>query len=403
MNTPLPPRPWLSAYPPGTPADIDATRDANLLALLERTTAHRRDDVAFIGAGSTLSFGELDQRARALAAWLGAVAGLQPGDRVAVMLPNLTAFPICLLGILRAGGVQVSVNPMYTPRELQHQLADSGARVIIAFQAVLPTVDAALAGTAVERVVVVGAVLVVVLILLVFLLLFLLVLVVVFFLPMLLFPVPMTVIMGVCADAAQAEGEQSFPRRADEDLATLGHQLPLIDHAAVDEILVHESPRVGMQIGLESEGVLELTAPDREGVVEMPVQVGLLQLRLPDVVFGLGPESGHRAGHHAIEVQIEMKMDVVDAPIVHRIVKAGGKISGTRSGLEGSAGTLHEESRKEKTSRIHPFSGQPVHLTDMILEYLLPALLPDDRGKQPAKRNHRENTGTEWKGRDHDG
>ena len=157
MNDTVSSRPWIAAYPPGTPATIDTAGDTNLLALLARTTGHRGDAVAFIGEGTTLSFGELWRRASSLAAWLGREAGLQPGDRVAVMLPNLTAFPVCLLGILQAGGVQVSVNPMYTPRELHHQLADSGARVLVAFQGVLPTVDAALAGTAIERVLVVGS------------------------------------------------------------------------------------------------------------------------------------------------------------------------------------------------------------------------------------------------------
>lgn len=146
---------WLSGYPPGGQATIDASAYANVIDLMERTTAAHANSVAIATAGEVLTFTELLARSRAWAAWLIG-AGIHPGDRVAVMLPNVPAFPVALLGTLRAGAVQVSINPMYTARELRHQLQDSGARVLVAFHEALPVLRTALAGTAIERLVIVG-------------------------------------------------------------------------------------------------------------------------------------------------------------------------------------------------------------------------------------------------------
>lgn len=110
---------------------------------------------AFGNYGSLLSFGQLDEKARAFAAWLQHACGLQPGERVALMMPNVLAYPVALLGALRAGAVVVNTNPLYTPRELDHQLNDSGARVVVAFENSLGVLEAVRASTSVEHVVVV--------------------------------------------------------------------------------------------------------------------------------------------------------------------------------------------------------------------------------------------------------
>ena len=155
--TPTPHRPWLAAYPPGADAEVDVRAHANLPALLDAFTAPFAPQVALACGDDTLTFAELHARAGAWAAWLVAVAGIQRGDRVAVMLPNGLAFPVALLGCLRAGAVQVSVNPQYTVRELQHQLRDSGARLLVVSESAVGVAMGALDGTAVERVVVAGA------------------------------------------------------------------------------------------------------------------------------------------------------------------------------------------------------------------------------------------------------
>ncbi|CAN7781715.1 AMP-binding protein [Cupriavidus necator] len=154
MST-IPLFPWLSAYPPGARTTIDARAYTSVIDLMERTTAAHADSIAITAASETLTFAELQVHSRAWTAWL-IEAGIHPGDRVAVMLPNLPAFPIALLGTLGAGAVQVSINPMYTARELRHQLQDSAARVLVVAYGALPVVRAALDGTAIERLVVVA-------------------------------------------------------------------------------------------------------------------------------------------------------------------------------------------------------------------------------------------------------
>ena len=124
-------RPWLSQYPAGVPAEIDVHRFASLKDMLASSCERFADRPAYRSMGATISFRQLDDASRAFAAWLQKVAGLQRGDRVALMMPNLLQYPVVLFGVLRAGMVVVNVNPLYTPRELEHQLNESGATAIV--------------------------------------------------------------------------------------------------------------------------------------------------------------------------------------------------------------------------------------------------------------------------------
>jgi len=121
---------WLKHYPEGVPAEIDVTQYSSLVALLEESFRKYRDLPAYRFMGKVVSFGQVDDGSRALAAYLQSL-GLSKGDRVAIMMPNVPQYPIAVAAILRAGYVVVNVNPLYTPRELQHQLTDSGAKVIL--------------------------------------------------------------------------------------------------------------------------------------------------------------------------------------------------------------------------------------------------------------------------------
>src|SRR5262249_2650316 len=124
---------WLRQYPPGVPAEIDPSRYPSLVAMFEegfRTFATRE---ACICMGKSLTYGELDQASRALAAWLQN-RGLTRGARVAIMMPNVMQYPVAIAGILRAGCTVVNVNPLYKPRELEFQLNDSGAEAIIVLE-----------------------------------------------------------------------------------------------------------------------------------------------------------------------------------------------------------------------------------------------------------------------------
>jgi long-chain acyl-CoA synthetase len=122
---------WLKSYPPGVPAEINPAEYRSLLDMVESSLAKFRDQPSYTSMGRTLTFGDLDALSRQFAAYLQKVAGLRHGDRIAVMLPNLLQYPVAILGAFRAGLTVVNVNPMYTPRELQHQLHDSGARAIL--------------------------------------------------------------------------------------------------------------------------------------------------------------------------------------------------------------------------------------------------------------------------------
>src|SRR5690606_12535083 len=109
---------WLSAYPPGVPAEIDADKYSSLVDLAERAFERYRDRPAFTNRGATLTFADVDRLSRDFAAYLQAVPGIEPGDRVAIMMPNLLQTPVAVFGALRAGMTVVNVNPLYTVREL---------------------------------------------------------------------------------------------------------------------------------------------------------------------------------------------------------------------------------------------------------------------------------------------
>ena len=145
-------RPWLSAYPPGVPADVATDAYASLTQLLLTSFQAHGPKTAFSFMGKELSYTELDQQSQQLAAYLQSL-GLVKGDRVAIMLPNVLQYPISVAAILRAGLVVVNVNPLYTARELQHQLNDSGAKAIIIIENFAATLVQCLAQTPIQHVV----------------------------------------------------------------------------------------------------------------------------------------------------------------------------------------------------------------------------------------------------------
>jgi long-chain acyl-CoA synthetase len=122
---------WLKSYPAGVPAEINPSEFPSLLHMLEHCIERYRDKPCFTCMDRTLTYGDLDRLGTRFAAYLQQVARLKAGDRIAVMLPNVLQYPVALLGAFRAGLTVVNTNPMYTPRELQHQLHDSGARAIV--------------------------------------------------------------------------------------------------------------------------------------------------------------------------------------------------------------------------------------------------------------------------------
>lgn len=124
-------RVWLKRYPAGVPAQIDPDHYSSLLDIFEQSIAKFADKVAFVNIGKSITYRQLDQQSQAFAAYLQHELGLKKGDAVAIMMPNLLQYPVALMGVLRAGCSVVNVNPLYTPRELQHQLTDSKARAII--------------------------------------------------------------------------------------------------------------------------------------------------------------------------------------------------------------------------------------------------------------------------------
>jgi long-chain acyl-CoA synthetase len=144
---------WLKQYPAGVPADIDVTQYASLVELLEESFAKFADRKAFICMDKSISYRDLDEMSRALGAYLQG-KGLKQGARVALMMPNVLQYPIATAAVLRAGYAVVNVNPLYTPRELEHQLKDSGAEAIIVLENFATTVQKVIASTAVKHVVI---------------------------------------------------------------------------------------------------------------------------------------------------------------------------------------------------------------------------------------------------------
>jgi long-chain acyl-CoA synthetase len=123
-------RPWLATYPKGVPANIDPEAYPSVVAMLDEILKKYAKQPAFANMGKSITFGELDQLSKQFGAYLLS-RGLEPGDRVALMMPNLLQYPIALFGALRAGLVLVNTNPLYTPREMSHQFNDSGAKAIV--------------------------------------------------------------------------------------------------------------------------------------------------------------------------------------------------------------------------------------------------------------------------------
>jgi long-chain acyl-CoA synthetase len=144
---------WLEHYPSGVPAAVDTLRYASLKDLLEQSCERFRTRPAFTNMGVSMSYAELDRLSRDFGAWLQHEAGLERGERVAIMLPNLLQYPVALFGALRAGMVVVNVNPLYTARELQYQLADSGATAVVVLENFAHTLQQAIPRTAVRHVV----------------------------------------------------------------------------------------------------------------------------------------------------------------------------------------------------------------------------------------------------------
>ncbi|KFF72214.1 long-chain fatty acid--CoA ligase [Pectobacterium brasiliense] len=144
---------WLSRYPADVPAEIDPDRYSSLIEMFESSVKRYADRPAFVNMGEVMTFRKLEERSRAFAAYLQNQLKLQKGDRVALMMPNLLQYPVALFGVLRAGMVVVNVNPLYTPRELEHQLKDSGASTIVIVSNFAHTLEKVAHNTAVKHVI----------------------------------------------------------------------------------------------------------------------------------------------------------------------------------------------------------------------------------------------------------
>ncbi len=143
---------WLKSYPPGVPAEIDFRQFKSIGDLFEKSCAKFRDRTAYVNMGRSLTFGELEHLAAAFGAWLQS-RGLARGTRIALMMPNCLQYPVCVFGALRAGYAVVNVNPLYTARELEHQLKDSGAEVIVILENFAHVLEQVVGRTTVKHVV----------------------------------------------------------------------------------------------------------------------------------------------------------------------------------------------------------------------------------------------------------
>jgi long-chain acyl-CoA synthetase len=144
---------WLKHYPPGMPAEVDVRQYASLVALLDESFKKYATLPAYRFMGKTIGYAEVDEASRALAAYLQTL-GLDKGDRVAIMLPNVPQYPVAVAAILRAGYVVVNVNPLYTPRELEHQLKDSGAKAIVIVENFASVLQQVLAAVPTKKIIV---------------------------------------------------------------------------------------------------------------------------------------------------------------------------------------------------------------------------------------------------------
>ena len=149
-------RPWLSSYPAGVPAEIDLEEFGSIVDVLQTSLEKFRDRPAFANLGKVLTYSEVDRLSQQFAAYLLGELKLKKGDRVAIMMPNCLQYPIATFGILRAGLTVVNTNPMYTARELKHQLVDSGASVLLVLDNFGAVVQEVLADTQVRQVITTG-------------------------------------------------------------------------------------------------------------------------------------------------------------------------------------------------------------------------------------------------------
>ncbi|MEJ0036236.1 MAG: AMP-binding protein [Gammaproteobacteria bacterium] len=145
---------WLKSYPAGVPAEIDPSVYSSLNDMVTESLTKYADSVAFVQMGRALTYRQLDAFTRDFAAWLQNSSGLRKGDRVALMMPNLLQYPIAIFGVLRAGMVVVNTNPLYTARELEHQLKDSGAKAIVVLENFAHIVQDVIGHTALKKVLV---------------------------------------------------------------------------------------------------------------------------------------------------------------------------------------------------------------------------------------------------------
>lgn len=146
-------KPWLNSYPPGMPADIDTSQYDSVVDIFTEATRRFADSPAVHNMGKTINYSELDQLTQYFASYLQHKTDLQPGDRIAIMMPNLLQYPVAVFGAMRAGLVVVNTNPLYTDRELQHQLKDSGAKAIVVVEMFASTVADVIEHTDVKTVI----------------------------------------------------------------------------------------------------------------------------------------------------------------------------------------------------------------------------------------------------------
>ncbi len=149
-------RPWLASYPAGVPHQIDPDEFASIVAVLQSSLEKYRDLPAFANMGRSITYAEVDKYSKQFAAYLLGELKLKKGDRVAIMMPNCLQYPIATFGVLRAGLTVVNTNPMYTPRELKHQLVDSGASAIVVLDNFGKTVQDVVADTPIKKVITTG-------------------------------------------------------------------------------------------------------------------------------------------------------------------------------------------------------------------------------------------------------
>lgn len=145
-------KPWLSEYPEGVPAEIDMSEFSSIVEVVDSSCQKFRDQVAYVNFGKELTYGQVDDYSRAFAARMQSL-GLEPGDRIAIMMPNVLQYPIAVFGALRAGLVVVNTNPLYTARELKHQLKDSGAKAIVIMENFAKVLEAVVDETDVEHII----------------------------------------------------------------------------------------------------------------------------------------------------------------------------------------------------------------------------------------------------------